>query len=231
MSIYRELNSIAEHRISKAFDGMIEHITKPNTPIMAYPGQQIDIEVPHGSRDYVIVPDTVTITFNLDITWTDKARSVVNNVGRALVKKKELILGSNSIETINNWDIYDTYKELYLSEKEHEEMLVQGTQSVNGLKARLGAKKADGTALTLTTQESAFKKTLDNQFVIPLDLDFFKHPIYPYGLKEDLIVRIELNSAGKLILCAGDSSAIYKLSDISLEYDAIFSEPYATAIG
>ena len=133
----------------------------------------------------------------------------MNNVGRALVKKKEL----------------------YLSEKEHEEMLVQGTQSVNGLKARLGAKKADGTALTLTTQESAFKKTLDNQFVIPLDLDFFKHPIYPYGLKEDLIVRIELNSAGKLILCAGDSSAIYKLSDISLEYDAIFSEPYATAIG
>ena len=231
MSIYRELNSMAEHRILKAFDGMIEHITKPNTPNMAYPGQQIDIEVPHGSRDYVIVPDTVTITFNLDITWTDKARSVVNNVGRALVKKKELILGSNSIETINNWDIYDTYKELYLSEKEHEEMLVQGTQSVNGLKARLGAKKADGTALTLTTQESAFKKTLDNQSVIPLDLDFFKHPIYPYGLKEDLIVRIELNSAGKLILCAGDSSAIYKLSDISLEYDAIFSEPYATAIG
>ena len=222
---------MAEHRILKAFDGMIEHITKPNTPNMAYPGQQIDIEVPHGSKDYVIVPDTVTITFNLDITWTDKARSVVNNVGRALVKKKELILGSNSIETINNWDIYDTYKELYLSEKEHEEMLVQGTQSVNGLKARLGAKKADGTALTLTTQESAFKKTLDNQSVIPLDLDFFKHPIYPYGLKEDLIVRIELNSAGKLILCAGDSSAIYKLSDISLEYDAIFSEPYATAIG
>ena len=231
MSIYRELNSMAEHRILKAFDGMIEHITKPNTPNMAYPGQQIDIEVPHGSRDYVIVPDTVTITFNLDITWTDKARSVVNNVGRALVKKKELILGSNSIETINNWDIYDTYKELYLSEKEHEEMLVQGTQSVNGLKARLGAKKADGTALTLTTQESAFKKTLDNQSVIPLDLDFFFLFIYPYGLKEDLIVRIELNSAGKLILCAGDSSAIYKLSDISLEYDAIFSEPYATAIG
>ena len=68
MSIYRELNFMAQHRISKAFDGMIEHITKPNTPIMAYPGQQIDIEVPHGSRDYVIVPDTVTITFNLDIT-------------------------------------------------------------------------------------------------------------------------------------------------------------------
>ena len=29
----------------------------------------------------------------------------------------------------------------------------------------------------------------------------------------------------------GDTSATYRLSDISLEYDAIFDEPYATAIG
>ena len=41
--------------------------------------------------------------------------------------------------------------------------------------------------------------------------------MYPYRLKEDLIT--------------GDNSATYKFSDISLEYDAIFDEPYATAIG
>ena len=54
--------------------------------------------------------------------------------------------------------------------------------------------------------------------------------MYPYGLKEDLIVKHELNSSEKLILCTGDTSAIYKLSDISLEYDAIFDEPCATTI-
>ena len=47
--------------------------------------------------------------------------------------------------------------------------------------------------------------------------------MYPYGLnKEDLFVRLELNSAEKVILWAGDTNATYKLSDISLEYDAIF---------
>ena len=95
----------------------------------------------------------------------------------------------------------------------------------------MGAKKADGTALTLKTHENVVKKTLDNRFAIPLDFDFFKHPIYPYRLREDLIVRIELNSAGKVILCTGDTSATYELSDISLEDDAIFDEPYATATG
>ena len=32
-----------------------------------------------------------------------------------------LILGSKEIDTINNSDIYDTYKDLYLSKKEREE--------------------------------------------------------------------------------------------------------------
>ena len=35
----------------------------------------------------------------------------------------------------------------------------------------------------------------------------------------------------RVVLCTGDTSATYKLSDILLEYDAVFDEPYATTIG
>ena len=83
----------------------------------------------------------------------------MNNAGRALVKKKVLVLGSQEVDTINNSDIYVTYKDLYLSEKEHEEKLLQGIQSTNGLKAWVGAKKSDGIALTVTTQKNAIKST------------------------------------------------------------------------
>ena len=83
----------------------------------------------------------------------------------------------------------------------------------------------------MTTQENTIKNTLDKMLEIPLDFDFFKHSLYLYGLKEDLIVRLELNSAEKEILCTGDTYATYKLSYISLEYNAIFEEPYATTIG
>ena len=140
------------------------------------------------------------------------------------------MLGSKDIDTINNSDIYDTYKDLYLSKKKREEKLLQGIQPANGLKARVGAKKADGTTLTMTTQENAIKKTFDKRLSVPLDFDFFRHPAYPYGLREDLIERIELNSSEKVVLCNGDTSATYKLSDILLEYDAIFDEPHAMVI-
>lgn len=63
-----------------------------------------------------------------------------------------------------------------------------------------------------------------------LDFDFFKHPSYPYGLKEDLIGKLELTSSEKLVLCSVDTPAAYQLSNVSLEYGAIFDEPYATTI-
>ena len=47
-------------------------------------------------------------------------------------------------------------------------------------------------------QESSIKNAFGKSFGIPLDLDFFKHPVYPYGYKEDVIVRLELNSSEKV---------------------------------
>ena len=54
---------------------------------MAYPSQHIDVEIPKGLRDHAFVPDTLTITLNLESESMDKISSIVNNVSRALAKK------------------------------------------------------------------------------------------------------------------------------------------------
>ena len=61
---------MVEHRTQFAFKGKREHISKVNMPNIAYASQHNDIEIPHGSRDHVIIPDTVKNTFILDITST-----------------------------------------------------------------------------------------------------------------------------------------------------------------
>ena len=100
---------MVEHRTQFAFKGKREHIAKVNMPNTSSPGQHIDIEIPYGLRDHVIIPDSIKITFNLDTESIDKARRHVNNIGRAHVKKKVLMLGSKDIVTLNHSDIYDTY--------------------------------------------------------------------------------------------------------------------------
>ena len=68
---------------------------------IAYPNQQTDMEIPHGSKDHVILPDTVKIPFDLDIESTDKARSLWR-MQQGTGKKKVLMLGLKEIDTINN---------------------------------------------------------------------------------------------------------------------------------
>ena len=85
----------------------------------------------------------------------DKTCIIANNIGRALVKKNVLMLRSNEI---NNSDIFDTCKDLYLNEKELEEKILQDIQSENDLMVQVGAKEADGMVVTVTTKENAIKK-------------------------------------------------------------------------
>ena len=105
MSIYRKLDPMSEYRTEFVFKGKREQIDMVNMPSMAYPNHHIDTEIPHSSRDYVILPNTVKVTFNL--TLNQQIKHVVNNVGRTLIKKNVLMIGSKEIDTINNADIYD----------------------------------------------------------------------------------------------------------------------------
>ena len=61
-----------EHRTQLAFKSQREHIATVNTPNIAYPGQYFKMIIPKGSADHVIVPDTVKMTFDLELTSTDK---------------------------------------------------------------------------------------------------------------------------------------------------------------
>ena len=60
-------------------------------------------------------------------------------------------------------------------------------------KALASAKKTDGTAMTVKIKENAINKTFC--FAPSLYFDFFKHHVYHCRLREDLVVRPELNSS------------------------------------
>ena len=91
----------------------------------------------------------------------------MQNVGRNLVAKKTFSLDSTELEVIENADIFDTYKDPYLTKKQREKMQLERIQPENSLKARAGTKTADGTDLTLSTAENAVNKTLEKQVYDP----------------------------------------------------------------
>lgn len=77
-----------EHRKQFTFKGKREHIAQVNIPNNISKPTHTNNDISHGLRDQVIPPDTVKIMFILAIQSTDKKRSIVENVDRALVKKR-----------------------------------------------------------------------------------------------------------------------------------------------
>ena len=112
-----------------------------------------------------------------------------------------------------------------MSEKEWGEKLLQGTQST------LASAKKNGTAITVTTPENAVKTIFNKRFTIPSDSDFFNYSVYPDELRKDFIVRLEFSSSEKVILRSRVTTSVYKLSNVSLEYNGIFDKNYAKMIG
>ena len=66
------------------------------------------------------------------------------------------------------------------------------------LKISLGAKKSWVNML--------LQRHLARGLQIPLDFEYFKQPVSPYYLHEDLIVTIELNKPEKVMLCSNDAA-------------------------
>ena len=174
--------SMPELRKQFAFKGK-----KVNIPNIAYPNQHLDFKTPHDSNDHVIVSDTRNITFNLDVQSTDKTRSIVKNVGRALVKKKILMFELKGIDAIKNVDIYAIYNDFYLSEKESEVEMFQGMPSANGLRFGLVQKRQMVWQSQLLPKKMQLKRLLVKRFAVPLDFDFFKHSVFIMNLKKILL--------------------------------------------
>ena len=136
---YLELNPTDEKRIQFLFTGKREHLVKVNVLNAAHHNRHFGVKIPSGPHKHAIVPDSLRLRFNFDLESTDKTRSTVNNIGRAIVQKKTLLFGSHEIQSINNADIVNTYNNLYLDKNDRENCILQGIQTEHRVKIASGS--------------------------------------------------------------------------------------------
>ena len=167
-------------RILKAIKAPRQHVSLTHNPSSIMPNQNFIIRFPNIGEHDVIVPGTFYISFLLNLISTkDPARTVVSNVGRKIIKTLKIRFEGNEVLTIDNYDIIMSYFDMWLSKHEKQNRIFQGIQSESGLKLRVGAKDASGTA-----EEIAISKTIGNRFRIPIDFELLNDigPYYQYGL-------------------------------------------------
>ena len=172
-----------------------------------------------GSDD-VIVPGMANLSFNIELSSTaDPKRTLVNNIGRAIVKKLAVKFEGNEILSVDDFDIFACYQDLWKTKSEKRDAIRQGIVSNDGcmencIKLKINASDKS----TANKQDNGIADTYWNKFIIPLDFEMLDSvlPYYQAGLGNRLCYEITFNDYNRVIKSAVASpDAKYEISNIS----------------
>ena len=198
-------------------------------------GQLMEVKFPNSGSDDVIIPGTANLSFNIELTSTaDLNRTLVSNIGRAIMKKLAVKFEGNEIMSVDDYDIFMCYQDLWKTKSEKRNAIHQGIIStdsftVNCMKFRINAKDKSA----LVTQDKATADAYGNKFIIPLDFEMLNSsaPYYQAGLRNRLYYEITFNDYNRVISSSvASSNAKYKITDISLEYEIVTQPDFARSI-
>ena len=112
----------------------------------AKPGNTLYVHVPKLDNNEVIVPNSLALVFDIDLSGGHANNFLVQNVSRALVDKLVVKFASETLEENVGYDIYNTFRDLFLPVDKRDDMVPEGIQSEDLCKIRSnsGDKKTSG---------------------------------------------------------------------------------------
>ena len=228
-----KLNPERSLRTAKGIKGKRQKVIISHNPTEIDQNQLLLVRFPNLASDDVIVPGTANLSFNIELTSTaDPNRTLVSNIGRAIMKKLAVKFEGNEILSVDDFDIFACYRDLWKTSSEKRNAVRQGIISTDGctencIKLRINA----GNKSDSNTQDNAIAATYGNKFIIPLDFEMLDStiPYYQAGLGNRLCYEITFNDYNRVIK-VGKTDAKYSISDISLEYEIVTHPVLANSI-
>ena len=134
----------------------------------ANPGDKLNVHVPKLSKNEVLVPSSLALRFDIDLSGGHANNFLVQNVSRALLSQLVVKFGGTMLDEIDYYDIYKIFTDLFLPEEKRGNMVAEGIQSKDLCKIRSGAgdKPTSGVDAEKKLQEIYGKKyriNLDHQ--------------------------------------------------------------------
>ena len=195
-------------------------------PSQADEGKTLYVYVPKLNQNEVIVPNSLALVFDIDLTGGHVNNFLVQNVSRALVDKLVVKFGGTQLEQTVGYDIYKTFQDLFLPGEKRDNMVPEGIQSEDLCKIRSGAgdKKTSG-----VDAENKLNQVYGTKYRINLDHQILTdHGVfYPQALYSDLVFEVTLAPASQVVKGSDATKLKYKLTNIQLEYEMIQSRTLA----
>ena len=105
----------------------------------ANPGNTLYVNVPKLNANEVLVPGSLALVFNIDLSGGHANNFLVQNVMRALVDRLHVKFGGTPLHNTVGYGIYKIFEDLFLSQEERDNRILEGIQSEKLCKIRSGA--------------------------------------------------------------------------------------------
>ena len=187
MEYRNKLNPESSLRMPKGIKGTRQKVIVTHNPSEIDEAQLLEVKFPNLGSDDFIIPGTVNLSFNIELTSTaDPKRMLVSNIGRAIIKKLAMKFEGNEKMSIDNFGVLACYQDLWKTASEKKNAIRQGIISDDGctlncIKLRINAAdKSAGVA-----QDKAITDAYRNKFIIPLNFEMLDSlaPYYQVGLR------------------------------------------------
>ena len=139
------------------------------------------------------------------------------------MKKLAVKFEGNEIMSIDNYDIFTCYRDLWKTASEKINAIHQGIISTDGFTVNCMKLKDK---FALVTQDRAIADAYGNKFIIPLDFEMLNSsaPYYQAGLRNKLCYEITFNNYNQVInssVAAPDATYRSEYDEMVLYYDRI----------
>ena len=119
MEYGKRLNPECSFRTPKGIKGTRQKVIVTHNPSEIDQAQELLVRFPNLGSDDVVISGTANLSFNIELTSTvDANRTLVTNKGRAIVKKLAVKFEGNEIMTIDDYDLFACYQDLWKTKSE-----------------------------------------------------------------------------------------------------------------
>ena len=113
MEYGKRLNPECSLRMPKGIKGTRQKVIVTHNPSEVDQARELLVRFPNLGSDDVIIPGMANLSFNIVLSSTaDPNRTLVSNVGRAIIKNLAVTFEGNEIISIDDFDVFACYRDL-----------------------------------------------------------------------------------------------------------------------
>ena len=119
MEYGKRLNPECSLRTPRGIKRTRQNVIVTHNPSEIDQAQALLVRFPNLGSDDIIIPGTANLSFNIELTSAvDMNRTLLSNIGRAIIKKLAVKFEGNEIMSMDDFDVLTCYRDLWKTKSE-----------------------------------------------------------------------------------------------------------------